>query len=142
MFNTTNTTVYRIRHRLSNPWQTEKFDALSEEEQRALYDSLQEEFHLIEQKYANMTRRKTRRTLSKECVFVAFIYQEYWDGKRNLVKIIILPIRIHWRASFVMKPMPIIMKNINAFFLKINFHTCVIIWKHITGNLLNCWKIL
>ena len=49
MFNTTNITVYRIRHRLSNPWQIEKFDVLSEEEQRALYDSLQEEFHLIEQ---------------------------------------------------------------------------------------------
>ena len=77
MFNTTNTTVYRIRHRLSNPWQTEKFDILPEEEQRALYDSLQEEFHLIEQKYANMTWRRTRRTLSKECVFIAFIYQEY-----------------------------------------------------------------
>ena len=77
MFNTTNTTVYRIRHRLSNSWQTEKFDTLSEEEQRAIYDSLQEEYHLIEQKYANMTQRRTRRTLSKECVFIAFIYQEY-----------------------------------------------------------------
>ena len=77
MFNTTNTTVYRIRHRLSNPWQTEKFDILPEEEQRALYDSLQEKFHLIEQKYANMTWRRTRRTLSKECIFIAFIYQEY-----------------------------------------------------------------
>ena len=145
MFNTTNTTVYRIRHRLSNPWQTEKFDILPEEEQRALYDSLQEKFHLIEQKYANMTWRRTRRTLSKECVFIAFIYQEYkgklgWKAQLsqdyNIANMNTLA------APFVMKPTQIIMKNINAFLSKINFHTCVIIWKHITENLLNCWKIL
>ena len=47
LYNTSNTTIYRLRHRLSNLEQTAKFDALPEEEQRAIYDKMCQEHNLV-----------------------------------------------------------------------------------------------
>lgn len=82
MYNTSLTTIYRIRNRLSNTEQTALFDAMTEDEQKALYEDLCKKHQLVQKKYDNMAWRKTQRAIDKETVFLIYIYQEYGNGKR------------------------------------------------------------
>lgn len=84
-FNTSNTTIYRIKHNKQCANFGVLFDALPKEKQEQIYFKTLEKYDLVAKKQTKLTHSINRRQFSKQQIYWVYIYQEFNAGKRCYV---------------------------------------------------------
>lgn len=79
-FDTTSTTIFRINKNMQCAEYCQNYDALSQCEKDRIREEFLEKSRLLERKLEK-TAFNSRRTLTKEQIFIIYIYDEYGNNK-------------------------------------------------------------
>lgn len=84
IYETSNTTIYRINHRLSHEDFSDEYRKMPESERRKLYENFCKKHNLLNKIYETQALNLIR-VVTEEQAYIIYIYQEFGNGKRTFI---------------------------------------------------------